>query len=193
MEIFEKLKTIQQTLKAPKDQYNSFGGYNYRSCESILEAVKPALAATKTVLLISDAVEAIGGRVYVKAVATLVDIDNPSESVVVTAYAREDEAKKGMDSSQITGATSSYARKYALNGLFCIDDNKDSDATNTHGKATAEAPSQAKGPAAHKTGDYVPTCVGCGATITVAEHDYSAKRFGKPLCRACQRKESANA
>lgn len=185
MEIYNKLNFIQQQLKAPKDLFNSFGGYKYRSCESILEALKPMLAETKTVLMITDNVEAIGGRVYVKATATLVDVANPGDYVSVSAFAREEESKKGMDGSQVTGATSSYARKYALNGLFCIDDNKDSDATNTHGKEE-NRPSVNKQP--EPDGTYIPTCVDCGVRITDAEHDYSAKRYGRPLCRACQKK-----
>lgn len=127
----EKLQKIQATLKAPKGQYNSFGKYNYRSCEDILEAVKPLLAGQKLVLTLSDEIVCIGNRNYVVATATLND---GTEKLVVQASAREEETKKGMDGSQITGAASSYARKYALNGLFLIDDARDSDSTNTHGK-----------------------------------------------------------
>lgn len=117
------LNEIQQKLKAPKGQRNSFGNYNYRSCEDILEAVKPLLG--KAVLTITDEIVLIGSRYYVKATATLAADD--ASSVSVSAFARESEVKKGMDESQITGAASSYARKYALNGLFCIDDTKDAD------------------------------------------------------------------
>lgn len=119
-----KLIKIQKGLKAPKGQFNKFGNYKYRSCEDILEAVKPLCAEEGMQLTISDEIVMIGDRYYVKATATVTD---GSESASVTAYAREEETKKGMDSSQITGATSSYARKYALNGLFCIDDTKDAD------------------------------------------------------------------
>jgi hypothetical protein len=119
-----KLIKIQKELKAPKGQFNKFGNYKYRSCEDILEAVKPLCAEEGVQLTISDEIVMIGDRYYVKATATVTD---GSESASVTAYAREEETKKGMDSSQITGATSSYARKYALNGLFCIDDTKDAD------------------------------------------------------------------
>lgn len=126
----KELAIIQSKLKAPKNQYNSFGRYNYRSCEDILEAVKPLLNENNCTLTISDDIVSVGNRIYVKATARLVNANG--EEVITTALAREDEAKKGMDASQITGATSSYARKYALNGLFCIDDNKDSDSTNTH-------------------------------------------------------------
>ena len=133
MGIHEKLMNIQSKLKAPKNQYNSFGKYNYRSCEDILEGVKPLLKETQTVLTISDEVINIGDRFYIKATATLTDTED-GRSISVSALAREDENKKGMDLSQVTGSTSSYARKYALNGLFCIDDTKDSDSTNTYGK-----------------------------------------------------------
>lgn len=123
----EKLIAIQQDLKAPKSQFNDFGKYRYRSCEDILEAVKPLLFREGVVLTIADDLLAENGRFYVKASATLAYQD---ERICSSAFAREDEAKKGMDGSQITGAASSYARKYALNGLFCIDDTKDADATN---------------------------------------------------------------
>jgi hypothetical protein len=126
MNIYEKLMNIQAELKAPKGQYNSFGKYKYRSCEDILEAVKPICKKYNAVLTIKDDMEYIGERYYIKATAILGDTE--SESIITnTAYAREEETKKGMDSSQITGTASSYARKYALNGLFCIDDTKDAD------------------------------------------------------------------
>ena len=131
-----KLMLIQASLKAPKNQKNAFGGYNYRSCEDILEAVKPLLYDTQTTLTISDDIVEVWWRVYVKATATLKDCETWEIIEQNTAYARESESKKWMDDSQITWATSSYARKYALNGLFCIDDVKDADATNTHEKET---------------------------------------------------------
>lgn len=124
----DKLIKIQQELKAPKNQYNSFGGYDYRSCEDILEAVKPLLAREKLLLTINDKIVKIGERYYVRATASL--RDEEKNCIKSIAYAREEETKKGMDGSQITGASSSYARKYALNGLFLIDDSKDSDTTN---------------------------------------------------------------
>lgn len=124
-----KLIMLQSELKAPKNQYNKFGNYYYRSCEDILEAVKPLLLKYNATLLISDEIIMIGNRYYVKATAKLI-IDD--KEYISQAYAREEEVKKGMDASQITGASSSYARKYALNGLFLIDDNKDSDYTNNH-------------------------------------------------------------
>lgn len=148
----KRLLEIQQKLKAPKDQKNTHGGYNYRSCEGILEAVKPLLKEQGLTLIINDEIISIDGgfelkeqapnnarhlitqsRVYVKATATLYD-ETGKELTHTSAYAREEETKKGMAYAQLTGATSSYARKYALNGLFAIDDTKDADATNTHGK-----------------------------------------------------------
>lgn len=133
MNIFEKLLAIQGELKAPKSQYNAFGGYKYRNCEDILEAVKPHCITNKAVLFVTDKIVYVEGRHYVEATATLVDCEKPDCKISVTASAREEESKKGMDGSQITGASSSYARKYALNGLFDIDDTKDSDTTN-HGE-----------------------------------------------------------
>lgn len=120
----QRVGDIQHKLKAPKGQYNSFGKYNYRSCEDILEGVKPLLKKHNLALLINDEVVQIGERYYVKATAKITD---GREFVIATAYAREPDTKKGMDESQITGATSSYARKYALNALLCIDDTKDAD------------------------------------------------------------------
>ena len=138
MNIYEKLLKAQVELKAPKGQYNSFGKYKYRSCEDILEALKPVLDKFKLTLFIKDDVIEVNGRNYVKAVITLVNIEKPDEIIETSALAREEREKKGMDGSQITGASSSYARKYALNGMFMIDDTKDSDSTNTHGKDKTE-------------------------------------------------------
>ena len=133
MNVYEKLMTVQTKLRAPKGQYNSFGRYSYRSCEDILEALKPLLAEVGAIVNVSDEIKLIGDRFYVEATAMFLDCET-GDSVVARASAREDESKKGMDLAQVTGSVSSYARKYALNGLFAIDDNKDSDATNTHGK-----------------------------------------------------------
>ena len=138
-----KLQEIQQRLKAPKGQYNSFGKYKYRSCEDILEAVKPILNEVGCTLTLSDEIVCVGDRYYVMATAWLKGEDT-NESV--TAYAREDLDKKGMDGAQITGTASSYARKYALNGLFCIDDTKDAD-TDEYAIQTSKAksaPAEAK-------------------------------------------------
>ena len=129
----KRLIEIQKKLKAPKNQYNSFGKYKYRSCEDILEGVKPLLSELGLALVIHDNVQFVEGRFYVVAYASLYD-EEGKFIVSSTAYAREEETKKSMDGSQVTGAASSYARKYALNGLFAIDDTKDADATNTHDK-----------------------------------------------------------
>lgn len=136
LKLGEKVLNIQSELKVPKGQMNTFGNYKYRSCEDILEAVKPLLKKYRVLLILGDQLENIGERYYVKAIAKLEDLDSEN-TLMVTAFAREEEIKKGMDSSQITGASSSYARKYALNGLFGIDDEKDSDVTN-NGKAVAK-------------------------------------------------------
>ena len=155
MNVYEKLMTVQTKLRAPKGQYNSFGKYSYRSCEDILEALKPLLAEVGAIINITDEIKVIGDnfetmevedkktgeksvrlvgrRFYIEATAMFIDVET-GDSIVARALAREDEAKKGMDLAQVTGSVSSYARKYALNGLFAIDDNKDADSTNTHGK-----------------------------------------------------------
>lgn len=161
MNIYEKLSNIQQELKAPKNQYNNFGGYAYRSCEDILEAVKPLLKKYNCTLQLEDYLENIGERYYIRAIAKLVDTEKPYveddeicaiNCITNSAYAREEENKKGMDGSQITGASSSYARKYALNGLFLIDDVKDSDTTNTGKQEDASTKKASK-----KQLDYIDT------------------------------------
>lgn len=126
MGVYEKLLAIQTELKAPKAQFNNFGKYKYRNCEDILESLKPILAKNRATITISDDVVSVGNRIYIRATAKIVDTET-GESVETTAYAREEESKKGMDGSQLTGSSSSYARKYSLNGLFAIDDTKDSD------------------------------------------------------------------
>ena len=155
MNVYEKLMTVQTKLRAPKGQYNSFGKYSYRSCEDILEALKPLLAEVGAIINITDEIKVIGDnfetmevedkktgeksvrlvgrRFYIEATAMFIDVET-GDSIVARALAREDEAKKGMDLAQVTGSVSSYARKYALNGLFAIDDNRDPDSTNKHGK-----------------------------------------------------------
>ena len=130
MNIYEKLLNVQTELKAPKGQFNAFGKYKYRSCEDILEALKPVLNKYKLTFFINDEIVEVNNRNYVKATITIINIEKPDEQIQTSALAREEETKKGMDGSQITGASSSYARKYALNGLFAIDDTKDSDITN---------------------------------------------------------------
>ena len=133
MGIQEKLMNIQYELKCNKSQYNSFGRYAYRSSEDILEAVKPLLYKYKATLVINDDIVLIGDRFYVKATSKITDIET-GECVESTAFAREDESQKGMSSAQVTGSVSSYARKYSMNALFAIDDNKDADSINTHSK-----------------------------------------------------------
>lgn len=132
----KELLEIQQRLNAPKNNYNSFGNYKYRSCEDILAAVKPLLNELKCTLTLSDEMVNAGNRYYIKATATLTNANGMQS--VTTAFAREEETKKGMDASQITGTASSYARKYALNGLFAIDDTKDADALNTSREYTEQ-------------------------------------------------------
>ena len=134
-DINRKLMAVQQQLRAPKSQYNEFNKFNYRNAEDILEAVKPILATQGLTLVLSDQMEYIGERYYIKATATLSDGE---DTITATAYAREDESRAGMSESQVTGCSSSYARKYCLNGLFCIDDGKDSDSFNNR----KEQPSQ---------------------------------------------------
>lgn len=132
--INEKLTKIQTALNVPKTAFNKFGNYNYRTAEGILSAVKPMLDEHQCYLTLNDDIVMMGNRFYIKTTATLTD--NENNSISTTAYAREEESKKGMDGSQVTGASSSYARKYALNGLFAIDDGKDADALNTHAEYT---------------------------------------------------------
>jgi hypothetical protein len=180
MGVYAKLLEIQQAIKAPKDQRNDFGNYKYRSCEDIVEAVKPLLGEQKAVLTISDEIKMIGERYYIFATAAIVDAET-GERVEVTAQAREADNKKGMDPSQVTGATSSYARKYALNGLLAIDDTKDAD---------AQAPAQQTS---------LPKCEQCGSDIIATFSkkgqllspnflaDYSWKKFGRCLCSDCMK------
>lgn len=142
--IHQKLIAIQTELKAPKSQFNKFGGYNYRNCEDILEAVKPLCAKHDVVPLLSDEIVMIGARYYVKSIAKITD---GKDEITTTAFARESFDKKGMDESQITGSASSYARKYALNGLFCIDDTKDADfMDNSQNKKPSSTPTQTTKP-----------------------------------------------
>ena len=157
MNIYEKLSKVQTELKAPKNRRNLFGKYNYRSCEDILEAVKPLLAKYKATVFLQDSISEYAGRVYVEANAFFVDIEKPEmPQICVTAYARESVDKKGMDDAQITGTSSSYARKYALNGLFLIDDVKDPD-SNEYRDETQESskPSNKKNTDASALDEYV--------------------------------------
>lgn len=141
MKVYNSLIGIQTELKCAKTLFNKFGGYYYRSAEAILESLKPLFIKYSCFITINDSIELIGDRFYVKATATLTHIEDGS-CISTSAFAREELTKKGQDASQVTGSTSSYARKYALNGLFCIDDTKDSDATNTHGQQLKEEPTE---------------------------------------------------
>lgn len=198
----EKLAAVQKVLKAPKNQYNSFGKYSYRSCEDILEAAKPLCIENGLILTISDDIVAVGERYYIKATAAVADVQD-GEKVECSGIAREAEERKGMDSSQVTGSTSSYARKYALNGLFSIDDTKDADATNDHGKG--KAPAQAVVEKAQAAGVPVEKeykCCDCGKEFQ-AFTDKNGKTWsagqvfhmsesnntdGKARCSACMKK-----
>jgi len=195
-QIYEKLSKVQNELKAPKGQFNSFGKYKYRSCEDILEAVKPILEKNKALVILSDEIVVMGTdkqtgevftqespRAYVKATATFIDIET-GEKETATAFAREELSKKGMDGSQISGASSSYARKYALNGLFNIDDTKDSDFTNGLNEDKKE--NKEKILENDEPKDLV--CKECGATITEKVAKYSKSKYGKELCFNCQTK-----
>ena len=179
MNVYKKLLNIQSELNCPKDLFNKFGNYSYRSAETILESLKPLLKANGTIVNISDKLVLIGDRYYVEATATLIDVDT-GERVEAKALAREEESKKGMDGSQITGSASSYARKYALNGLFAIDDTKDSDSTNTHGKEENKTNTKAS--------NKVYRCNACAKEIDYNVAKYSYSKFKKCLCVDCQKK-----
>jgi len=174
IKISTKLLAIQNELKAPKSQYNNFGKYNYRNCEDILEAVKPLLKQNKATLIIGDEIVEVIGRYYIKATAKLICCES-GELLENSAFAREEETKKGMDGSQITGASSSYARKYALNGLFAIEDTKDSDTPNNNGKSIK--------------------CEKCKKEIVHARGktpsqiaDGTKNKYGKVMCMECAEK-----
>lgn len=168
MKTMTALLKVQQKLKAPKDKTNSFGGYKYRSCESILEAVKPYLMEEGLLLTITDEVVSIGDRFYIKATATVQSIEGDEAPIKVSAYAREEDAKKGMSSEQLSGSCSSYARKYCLSGMFLLDDSKDADSD--------EYRRQTEGP--HYT------CEVCGREITEAVAKKSLQKYGHRLCGA---------
>lgn len=181
----KELITIQSELKAPKTQVNNFGGYKYRKAEDILEAVKPLLAKQKCTLIITDDIVMVGNRIYVKATATI--RNEKGEVEEATGWAREEESKKGMDASQITGASSSYARKYALNGLFAIDDNADSDTTYDEHQQESKQQTQTQQPVTQQSSnaqyhpndlnegmEYLSRCINKDNLIQVV-------RFYKPL------------
>ena len=189
----KELIAIQSELKAPKSQFNKFGGYKYRKAEDILEAVKPLLAKQKCTLIITDDVVLIGNRIYVKATATIKN--EKGECETTNGWAREEETKKGMDGSQITGASSSYARQYALNGLFAIDDNADSDTTNDGQQQTQQqAQTQAQQPASTQFNSndlneglgYLSRCVSKDNLLWVIQHY-------QPLCSNTQFMQAVSA
>lgn len=195
----EKLAAVQKVLKAPKNQYNSFGKYSYRSCEDILEAAKPLCIENGLILTISDDIVAVGERYYIKATAAVTDVKD-GERVECSGIAREAEERKGMDSSQVTGSTSSYARKYALNGLFSIDDTKDADATNDHGKGKAMASKAEAAGIGEQVKEY--KCCDCGKAFQeftdkngktwsagqVYHMSESNNTDGKARCSSCMKK-----
>ena len=172
----EKLLYIQQNLKCPKSLFNSFGNYKYRSAETILEAVKPLLQETKTVIIISDDLVNIGERYYIKAFVKLIDCETKEVIAETTSFAKEEEQKKGMDGSQITGASSSYARKYALNALLLIDDVQDSDTTNNENVKSEADSKPVKG-----------KCSRCGKEVSQKQLDAF-----NGICANCKRTESKN-
>jgi len=195
MSVQKKLVEIQSKLKAPKSQYNSFGKYNYRSCEDILEGVKPLLTLTLCTLTLADDVVQVGDRIYIKATVILTDCES-GESVSSTALAREAETKKGMDESQITGTASSYARKYALNGLFCIDDTKDADTDSYAQQNSKNGRSYTQKATPAPQVSTACECENCKRPF--AEFEYKGKKFtatdayqiaikkyGKALCKEC--------
>lgn len=193
----KELISIQSELKAPKSQFNKFGGYKYRKAEDILEAVKPLLAKQKCTLIITDDVVLVSNRIYVKATATIKN--EKGECETTNGWAREEETKKGMDGSQITGASSSYARKYALNGLFAIDDNADSDTTNDGQHQAAQQQTQTQQPAAQQQASpqyhpndlneglgYLSRCVSKDNLLWVIQHY-------QPLCSNAQFMQAVSA
>lgn len=186
----KELITIQSELKAPKSQFNKFGGYKYRKAEDILEAVKPLLNKQKCTLTITDDIVMVGNRIYVKATATIKN--EKGECETTTGWAREEENKKGMDGSQITGASSSYARKYALNGLFAIDDNADSDTTNDgQHQAAQQQTQQTESPQYHPNDlneglSYLSRCVSKDNLLWVIQHY-------QPLCSNAQFMQAVSA
>lgn len=198
--IYGKLMMIQQELKAPKGQYNIFAKYNYRSCEDILEAAKPLCIKNNATLLLNDAVQEVSGRFYVVATATLVDTES-GDSVSANAYAREPQDKKGMDDSQITGMASSYARKYALNGLFCIDDTKDADTDEVKRQEDAPKKREKKQESKQEAPVLCECCglpikaVKCGDRVYPTNEivENAVKKYGKRLCWGCMRAENNHA
>lgn len=200
--IYAALAAVQSELKAPKGQFNKFGGYHYRSCEDILEAVKPILKAHSLTLHLADEPMMVGERYYIKATVTLTDFTG--QMISSTAYAREPLDKKGMDDSQITGTASSYARKYALNGLFCIDDTKDADTDEYQAAGGKKPPKQQPAPKreapVQKPQEQPFICACCGKPLQPVTYKGRAvepaetaastkKKFGRVLCWTCAQKQ----
>lgn len=191
----KRVSMVQCKLKAPKGQTNNFGKYNYRSCEDILEAVKPLLSEHGLVLTVGDEMVQIGDRFYIKATASLIDVEGDG-IIKNVAFAREPAEKKGMDASQVTGATSSYARKYALNGLLCIDDTKDAD-TPEYGQQGEPTKKESPPPPPPQNENPPIRCADCGEVIRPAKKQdgtrwlvpdivkYCDSVFGYPLCDKC--------
>lgn len=198
MNIMEKLSCVQEELKAPKSKYNSFGKYNYRSCEDILEGAKPLLKKHGLAMTLSDSIEQIGERYYIKATANVADLES-GEIHSVSALAREPFDKKGMDDSQISGTASSYARKYALNGLFLIDDTKDADTDEYHNQTAtypankAERKADAPAPVCDKCGKLIVGYEGRNGKMVTSEQHIAAtkKMFGHALCVECAKEIKA--
>ena len=200
MSIDKKLQAIQSELEVPKSQYNSFGKYNYRNAEDILAAAKPVCHKHGCLLMVEDDMVILGDRYYVKATATIMDGE---ESLTATAYARESEEKKGMDAAQVTGAASSYARKYALNGLFCLDDVKDADYSNKHDHGSvaidpdavdtsdldvSEEEAAAEFGSVHVGGNGSSGCEKCGVEMTAGQITVSKNKFdGHQYCLNCRK------
>ena len=201
MTIAEKLFTIQQKVKATKSEYNSFGKYSYRSAEGIIESIKPILAETKTFITLADDIREVGGRFYIEASAILHDTE--SENIILTkALAREAETKKGMDESQVTGAASSYARKYALSGLLLLDDNKDADSDEyterTQERGNSEPKKTTSAPKTQQKQKIRIVCADCGGEVKAYQGQpaekiaqATAKKYGKPICMECSAKRRA--
>lgn len=183
--VYQKLMTVQSKLKAPKGQYNSFGKYRYRSCEDILTAVKPILAEVGAAIVIEDSLESVGNRIYIKATARFIEVENGT-SIINAAFAREDESKKGMDGSQITGTASSYARKYALNGLLLIDDTKDADTDENRYERENRDANEHRDPAIDRTGQ--PAYPSREEMLKVIETKYPAGKVRDNLLMAVQAK-----
>lgn len=184
MKVYKKLLKVQAELKAPKGQRNNFGKYNYRSCEDILEATTELLKEVECIIILTDEIVNIGDRYYVEATCKFIDCET-GESVENKSLAREEESKKGMDGSQVTGAASSYARKYALNGLLKIDDTKDSDSTNTHGKTDNTSSNANKN--SNESSDKKYSCSSCKCEVPTNVAKFSYNKYKKVLCMKCQK------